>query len=100
VAGSNPVEREMEGNEKETGKKKQEQSDSVSRILRDGTNPHIGGIFSREPLRSRRSPSKQSRERIRSRSYPTKHTVGKWKAQPLPAHYNNLGLKKLLSPTK
>jgi hypothetical protein len=78
VAASNPEEREMEGNEKETGEKKWERSNSVSQILRDGTNPHIGGIFSREPLRSRRSPSKQ----------------------PLLAHYNNLGLKKLLSPPK
>jgi hypothetical protein len=41
--------------------KKLERSGSVPRNLSDGANPHIGRIFSREPLRSRRSPSKQPR---------------------------------------
>jgi hypothetical protein len=36
-------------------------SGSVPPILRDGANLHIGGIFSGERLRSRRSPSKQPR---------------------------------------
>jgi hypothetical protein len=47
-----------------------ERSGSVSRILRDGANLHIGGIFSQKRLRSRCSPSKQPRERIDSAPLP------------------------------
>jgi hypothetical protein len=50
---------------RETGEEELERSGYVPRILRDEVNPLIGGIFSREPLRSRRSPSKQPQERIR-----------------------------------
>jgi hypothetical protein len=63
---------ETEGDGRDIGEEEPEQSGSVPRILRDGANPHLEGIFPREQLRSHRSPSKQSRERIRGS--PTKHT--------------------------
>jgi hypothetical protein len=55
---------ETKGNEREMTEHEPERSGSVPRILRDGANPHIGSIISREPLHSLRSPSKQPRERV------------------------------------
>jgi hypothetical protein len=58
--------RETEGD----GREKQERSGSVPQISTDGANPHLKGIFRREPLRSRRSSSKHPRERSRSAPLP------------------------------
>jgi hypothetical protein len=79
---------ETEGDGRDTGEEEPERSGSVPRILRDGANPHLHGIFARERLRSRRSPSKQPWERIRSaplrsRGSPTKHTVREYPFSPL-----------------
>jgi hypothetical protein len=67
--------RETGERQRGTGEEKLERSGSVPRILRDGANPHIRGIFSWELLRSRRSPSKQPRAPLQSHGSPTKHTV-------------------------
>jgi hypothetical protein len=61
---------ETEGDGRDTGEEELERSGSVPRILRDGANPYLEGIFARERLRSRRSPSKQPWERIRSAPLP------------------------------
>jgi hypothetical protein len=52
--------RDMSERRRKTREEKLERSGSVPRNLRDGANLHIGGIFSREPLRSRGSPTKHS----------------------------------------
>jgi hypothetical protein len=55
-------ERETEGKQDTNVREKPERSGSVLRIMRNGANLHLVGIFSLEPFRSRRSPSKQQRD--------------------------------------
>jgi hypothetical protein len=57
---------ETGGRRRRHRERKDEQSGSVRRNLRDGANPHLEGIFPSEPLRYHRSPSKQPWERTRS----------------------------------
>jgi hypothetical protein len=62
----------------ETGARRPSTNGSVPRILRDGANPHIRGIFPRELLRCRCShPNSRGSGAapLRSRGSPTKHTV-------------------------